>query len=602
MSLSDQTPEHTARQVPLALIGMACRLPGADGLEQFWELLHSGKSAIDVLPPERLDQDLYYDPTVGRRGRSYSRIAGIIALRDPDLRPCTLSADMARSYDPCHLALLAVAESACRNAGLDPGHLPHRHAGVFIGHSRPSKWGGELSYSTQIEQTLESLRDVDAFQRTLGSAADDVLRGIVAHVRGKYPHRELDGRPWLEPHRAATLLSQTLGLTGPAMVINAACASGLAALAMAAWSLEQGSIDLAVVGSASHVHFSTLVLFSQARSLSAKGSCPFDAAADGLVASEGYVVFLVKTLSRALADRDRIQAVIEGIGLATDGRGKSLWALRKEGQVAAMRRAYGGHLPESSLQYVEAHATSTQVGDATELAALSAAVGERLAPGVRIPLGSVKSNIGHTLETAGLAGLLKVVLAMQHGRIPGTINLRQLNPHIAWESSPFYVPTATQRWPQPASGQPRRAAVNAFGVGGLNVHVVVREPGTLPDPATVSVDGSEMGVGSDAPAHAARSGNRGHGCRASRRTEYRSLLGSARHGTRRSQPGSRQSLACRSGLRPPATGAVAQYLVMGRVHYRLPTRLAETQDSAETNRLRRSVADDDPGSRGSSAG
>src|SRR5262249_2177609 len=157
---------------------------------------------------------------------------------------------------------------------------------------------------------------------------------------------------------------------------------------------------------------------------------PFDADADGLIVAEGFVVIAVKTLARAVADGDRIQAVIRGIGMATDGRGKSLWAPRKEGQILAIHRAYEPDLDASALDYIEAHATSTQIGDATELHALAEALAGRLPPGKKIPIGSVKANIGHTLEAAGLSGLVKTVLAINHGVIPPAVNCQRLNPEI----------------------------------------------------------------------------------------------------------------------------------------------------------------------------
>ena len=199
--------------------------------------------------------------------------------------------------------------------------------------------------------------------------------------------------------------------------------------------------------------------------------------------AEGYVVVLMKTLARALADGDTIQGVIRGIGLSSDGRGRSLWAPRKEGQLEAVRRAYGNSIDPQSVQYLEAHATSTQVGDATELEALAAFFNNRTADR-KIPLGSVKSNIGHTLESAGLAGLVKCVLCMKEGLIPPTINLTAPNPTIDWTANPFVPVQALTPWPDSTS-QPRRAAVNAFGIGGLNAHVIVDGP--LPTTHSIGV-------------------------------------------------------------------------------------------------------------------
>ena len=166
---------------------------------------------------------------------------------------------------------------------------------------------------------------------------------------------------------------------------------------------------------------------------------------------------------------------MRGAGISSDGKGKSLWAPRKEGQIKAMERAYRAGVDMSSLQYLEAHATATQLGDATELNTLSEVLEGKIEPGKKIPVTSLKANIGHALETAGAAGLVKAVLAIQNATIPPAINIKKLNPKIDWDNVPLYVPTAATPWPAPADGKPRCAGVNAFGIGGLNMHVVVEE-------------------------------------------------------------------------------------------------------------------------------
>jgi len=203
-------------------------------------------------------------------------------------------------------------------------------------------------------------------------------------------------------------------------------------------------------------------MFSHAQALSANGSYPFDERADGFVSSDGYAAILLKTLPKALADGDRILGVIRGIGTSTDGRGKSLWAPRKEGQIEAIQRAYAGGLDIGPLGYVEAHGTSTRVGDATELEALSEELGRRLPAGCRIPVSSVKANIGHTRETAGLAGLLKTLMILKHGIVPAATGFENPNPDIPWDRIPFFVPREEIVWPE--EGRVRRAAIDAFGI------------------------------------------------------------------------------------------------------------------------------------------
>jgi acyl transferase domain-containing protein len=458
---------------PIAIVGMACRLPGADNLEQYWELLAAGRDAVVDMPPDRLDRELYYCAEKGVRGKTYSVRGGLIPERPLDLASAPFSPADLKNSDPCHQIMCEVAAAALRHARLNPFALPNWRTGVYVGHSGGSPIGGDIAYATLAEETADYLRDVPAFASLPGDVRDQVVADLAARLRASRPHRDVHG-PQTGAHGAAGLVAKVLKLSGPQMSIDAACASSLVALALGAAALQQGEIDAAIVGGASFNKCDSLILFSHAQSCSASGSRPFDEAADGLISAEGYVALVIKTLDRALADGDPIHAVIRGIGMSSDGRGRSLWAPRKEGQVQAMRRAYAAGLDPLRVGYVEAHATSTQVGDATEVEALREFF-DSVASGRKIPIGSVKSNIGHTLETAGLAGLVKSVLAMQHGVVPPSINVTQLNREIPWSDLPFYVAREPIAWLRPGTQIPRRSAVNAFGIGGLNVHVVVDE-------------------------------------------------------------------------------------------------------------------------------
>jgi acyl transferase domain-containing protein len=458
---------------PIAIVGMACRLPGADNLEQYWDLLAAGRDAVTDMPADRLDRELYFCPEKGVRGKTYSVRGGLIPDRPLDLSRVPFTPDDLKNSDPCHQIMCEVAATALRHARLNPFALPDWKTGVYIGHSGGSTLGGDISYATLAEETVDYLRDVPAFAQLPGDVQEQVIRELVTRLRNRRPHRDEQGLPETGAHAAAGLVARVLKLSGPQMSIDAACASSLVALALGAAALQQGEIDTAIVGGASFNKCDSLILFSHAQSCSASGSRPFDEAADGLISAEGYVALVIKMLDRALADGDPIHAVIRGIGISSDGRGRSLWAPRKEGQVQAMRRAYAAGIDPQRVGYVEAHATSTQVGDATEVDALREFF-DSVASGRKIPIGSVKSNIGHTLETAGLAGLVKSVLAMQHGMVPPSINVTQLNREIPWAQLPFFVARERLAWPR-EQAPPRRAAVNAFGIGGLNVHVVVDE-------------------------------------------------------------------------------------------------------------------------------
>ncbi len=482
--------EDRALHDSLAIVGMACRLPGADGLEAFWDLVVHGRTAWGRLPDSRLPRDLYFDPEKSKVGKSYSDLGAIVSERPVDPAVCPIRADMLDRYDVAHHIFLEVASLACRDAGLDPFAMPRGpRTGVYVGHTGGSTRIGDYVYSTRIDGTTAWLGDVAAARELLGAGAESVAAEVTAAVRRDHPGRRPGEKLDLGALGAAKIVREALQLDGPYLVVDAACASSLQALAIAARALQQGGIDQAIVGGASYCKSDSLVLFSAAQSVSNSGSCPFGRDADGLVTAEGYVALVVKKLSKAIADGDRIRAVIRGIGVASDGKGKSLWAPRQEGQKLAVERAYPDKSEIGRLDYIEAHATSTQVGDATELNALSALVSANVPAGRKIPIGSVKANIGHTLETAGMASLVKVVLAMEHGLIPPGSTCSEYNEDFDWERGPFVVPSQSIPWPKRADGEARRAAVNAFGIGGLNVHLALAEhlPGrpaaTLP-PAT----------------------------------------------------------------------------------------------------------------------
>ncbi len=448
---------------------MACRLPGADGLAQFWDLLKSGGYAIERMPDKRMDRELYFDTRRGQRGTTYSDIGGFVQERALDWNLLPLSQADAAEWDQCHLNLCEVAAQAIAHAGMDAKHLRDQRVGVFVGHSGGTTLGGDLALHELAEDYAKLASDPQGIDATLESEVQQELASCLAESR---PARK-EGKPRVEASQAAGLISRAFGFDGPFLSVDAACASSLVALSLAANSLHAGQSDMAIVGGASYNKTDSLILFSHAQSCSSTGSKPFDSEADGLISSEGYVCVVIKTLEQAVADGDYVQAVIRSIGISSDGRGRSLWAPRKEGQYTAIERAYCRGTDPADVQMIEAHATSTQVGDATEVSALASFFSEHLTDNRKLPIGSVKSNIGHTLETAGLAGLVKSVLSIQHAVIPPTANLNELNETIPWNDIPLYAARHAEPWPSLPANKPRRAAVNAFGIGGLNVHLVI---------------------------------------------------------------------------------------------------------------------------------
>ena len=454
---------------------MACRLPGADNLDEFWNLLQEGRCGWGELPADRFDRDLYFHPEKGQRTKSYSWLGGLVSEKPFDAGSCPIPSRLIEESHTVHLALCEVAAQACRDAGMDPFGISDRDVGVYVGHTPPGGLSGRLVFARQIAQTAQYLREIEGFDDLVGGKSDEFIRKIIDSVRADFLASGVSSHLKVNAHRAASVITEGFNLNGPSMAFDAACASSLRALNHAARALQFGRVDTALVGGASHCHVDSLVLFSHAQSLTNRGSCPFDANADGLVIAEGYVVLVLKTLERAVADGDEIQAVVRGIGISSDGKGKSLWAPREEGQIEAMRRAYGAQISPESLQYIEMHATSTQVGDATEMRAMTTALKDRLPAGTKIPVGSVKANIGHSLEAAGLSSICKTVLALRHRQIPPQPCITQLTDKVDWDHIPFFVPQSPLDWSAPSNGQPRRAAVSAFGIGGLNAHVILDE-------------------------------------------------------------------------------------------------------------------------------
>ena len=374
---------HEMIHTPLAIVGMACRLPGAENLDEFWQLIRAGRCALGEVSEDRLNRELFYDPRKGTLAKSYTTLAGLVTPRQIDPRQWALSEEEISTAHPMQLELCDATASALRHAEMDPAQIAGLRAGVYLGHTGGSAASGRMAYATQVEHTVDYLREVPGFEELLGEQSTQVLQEIVEQTRGEYSSQGFCQKQSASAFLAARLVSNAFGLDGPYFSIDAACASSLMATMMGVQALQLGDIDMAIVGGGSRCEYDTLITMSKAQSVSATGSRPFDATADGLVVAEGYVVLVLKRLEDAIAQKNPIWSVIQGIGVSSDGRGKSLWAPRSEGQVEAVKRAYRSPDEMRHLQFVEAHATSTQVGDATEVQALAEALQEFLPAGKR---------------------------------------------------------------------------------------------------------------------------------------------------------------------------------------------------------------------------
>jgi len=422
-----------AHSEPIAIIGMGCRFPGANSPEDFWQLLVDGVDAISEVPKSRWDIDAYYDPNPDAPGKMYTRFGGFVEQFDEfDPQFFGISRREALSLDPQQRLLLEVSWEALENSALMPEKVT-RKTGVFIGVD-----------SNDYHQILFN-QDPAAIDSYVDSGNS--------------------------PATASGRLSYLLGLTGPCFSVNTACSSSLVTVHLACQSLRRGECDLALVGGVTRILSPEHnICLSKARMLSPDGRCKtFDATANGFVRGEGCGVIVLKRLRDAQADKDNVLAVIRGCAINQDGRTGALTVPNGNSQQAVIHQALadGGVLPDR-VNYVEAHGTGTSLGDPLEVGALGAVFGQRKHP---LAIGSVKTNIGHLEAAAGIAGLIKVVLSLQHGEIPPSLHFKQPNPHINWEELPVKVATQLMPWPIGT----RLAGVSSFGFGGTNAHVVLEE-------------------------------------------------------------------------------------------------------------------------------
>ncbi len=444
------------QRTSVAIVGIGAIFPDAPDLKQYWDNIRNGKSSAREVPPGRwhVSADTVYDSTPGKPDHVYSRRGCFIEELPPLalLSGIALDAGLVAGLDPLFQLLLHAGKRAFDNGITAP--LDRSRIGVIIGNlALPTETSAQLT-RTWLGRTFEE----KLLGRSIARTDTDPINRYVA------------GLP-------AGLLAHALGLGGGSFTLDAACASSLYAIKLAVDELISGRADAMLTGGVSRPDpLYTQMGFSQLRALSKRGICsPFDAAADGLVVGEGAGIFLLKRTADAVAHGDRIYGIIRGVGLANDVGG-SLLAPLSEGQLRAMRAAYtqSGWSPQD-VDLIECHATGTGVGDATEFASMKELWNDRPSQGNDCVIGSVKSNIGHLLTAAGAAALTKVLLAMNEGILPPTANFSSPPASMDLGKSPFQVLSREKPWQRRSDGIPRRAAVSAFGFGGINGHLLVEE-------------------------------------------------------------------------------------------------------------------------------
>ncbi|MDF5718965.1 MAG: SDR family NAD(P)-dependent oxidoreductase [Rhizonema sp. PD37] len=424
---------------PIAIIGIGCRFPGgANSPEAFWKLLKSGVDAITEIPADRWNVDSFYDPSGNKPGKMRTRWGGFIDKIDSfDAEFFGISPREASSMDPQQRLLLEVAWEALEDGGQMPENLAGSKTGVFIG----------ISIGDYYDIQLRDRDSINAYTN---------LGGVHCIT--------------------ANRISYILDLKGPSMAVDTACSSALVAVHLACQSIWNGESALAIAGGVNAILKPEATIgFSQASMLSPDGRCKtFDERANGYVRAEGAGIVVLKSLSQAQADSDPIYAVIRGSAVNQDGQTNGITVPNRESQELALQDAClkAGVSPEL-VNYVEAHGTGTPVGDPIEANALGNVLGRDRPAGDYCIIGSVKTNIGHLESASGIAGLIKVALALKHRQIPPSVHFQTPNPKIPFEELRLRVPTTLEPWP---NGKGLRiAGVNSFGFGGTNAHVVLAE-------------------------------------------------------------------------------------------------------------------------------
>ncbi|MCO6437632.1 MAG: acyltransferase domain-containing protein [Phycisphaerae bacterium] len=465
-------PAAPARRVDgpcdVAIVGMSCTLPGAGDVKRYWENILDGVNAIREIPEDLWDADLYFDRDRRARDKVYSRWGGFIDPVAFDPTRYGMPPSAVPSVEPVQLLVLESVRQALEDAGLMQRPFPRERTCVIYGAGGGvGNVGLGYGFRSMLPHYLAQLNGA-------GPDAKQLIEQLGEHLP-----------EWTEDSFAGLLLNVISGrvanrfdLGGTNCTVDAACASSLAAVRLAVCELISGAADVAIAGGADTMQSPFAYLcFSKTQALSPTGQArTFDAEGDGIVIAEGIATIILKRLEDARRDGDRVYAVIKGVGSSSDGKDKGLTAPRPEGQMRALWRAYGqaGFGPES-VELIEAHGTGTIVGDKSELESVTRVLLEAGAELGTCAIGSVKSMIGHTKCTAGVAGLIKAALAVHHGVLPPTGGVTKPNPKANLERSPLYVNTETRPWVRRAGGEARRAGVSAFGFGGTNFHAVMEE-------------------------------------------------------------------------------------------------------------------------------
>ncbi|MFA6093377.1 MAG: SDR family NAD(P)-dependent oxidoreductase [Elusimicrobiota bacterium] len=465
---------------PIAIIGLGGIFPDAADIPTYWKNILAKKNCISEVPADHWDWRLYYSEDRSAPDKTYSKIGGFVRGFHFDSLPLRIPPHVAKQMDVVQQFAVACTAEALRDAGYDKKNLDSSRTAVIFGNAMGGPKSEDSNLRVYTAKIRKHLLTSATLARLSSQEQEAVADEMVSSIKAGLLAITEDSMPGELSNVIAGRVANVFNLNGPNFTVDAACAASLAAVSQAVNGLRLGQFDMAVTGGIDQMMAPpAYVKFSKIGALSAEGSCPFDASADGFVMGEGAGVMVLKRVRDAVRDGDRIYALIRAIGASSDGRGKGITAPNPKGQKLAIERVFSqvDYVP-ADVGLLEAHGTSTKVGDVVEVQTASELFGS--APPRSIALGSVKSQIGHLKAAAGVASLIKTALAVHHKTLPPSINFKTPNPGIDWAHSPFFVPTEPAPWAA-KDGKPRRAHVSAFGFGGTNFHVALEEatPQTL---------------------------------------------------------------------------------------------------------------------------
>ncbi|MBU3914342.1 acyltransferase domain-containing protein, partial [bacterium] len=459
------------KDIPIAIIGMSAIFPESKNLQAYWDNIINEVDCIIDVPPSRWNIDDYYDPDPKAEDKTYCKRGGFIPDIDFDPMEFGLPPNILEVTDVHQLISLILAKEVLKDGGYENAtDQQKKDIGVILGVG-----GGQKAMWPLISRL-----QYPVWEKVLKSSglSDSDTHKIIGKIKKAYVGWEENSFPGALGNVIAGRIANRLNLGGTNCVVDAACASALSGIRMAVSELLEYRADMMITGGVDTDNSAYMYLcFSKTQAFS-KGekSTPFDNDTDGMLIGEGIGMVLLKRLEDAERDNDRIYAVIKGMGSSSDGKFKSIYAPRPEGQVLALSRAYeDAGISPSTIGMLEAHGTGTSAGDIAEIKALKSFFAEHDSEKQHIAMGSVKSQIGHIKNAAGSASLVKTALALYHKILPATINVKEPNKEFDLENSPFYLNTQVRPWIRAESDTPRRAGVSAFGFGGTNFHFVLEE-------------------------------------------------------------------------------------------------------------------------------